>query len=263
VTSSTGGDRARGDAAVDLRGVTVRYGGTTALDDVDLRIGRGERVGLVGPSGAGKSTLLRLAGTALRRTDGHVDVLGTTIDDQLPGADLRRLRRRIATVHQDLLLVDNLSVVHNVNAGRLGSWSTARALRSLLRPHGVAEVQAALDALGIGDLLHRRTDGLSGGQRQRVALARVLVQSPDLVLADEPVSSLDPARAEEVLSLLTGIADHDDRTLVVSLHAFDLAVRHLPRLIGLRDGRVLFDLPADQVTADHAAALYDLTDATP
>jgi phosphonate transport system ATP-binding protein len=245
---------------LDLADVTVTYGATTALDGVTLHVDAGEQVALIGPSGAGKTTLLGLAGTAVAPTAGTVAVLGTPVHPGTPPAELRALRRRIATVHQDLHLVPNLQVVHNVNAGRLGRWSTARALLSLLRPQGLAEVEAALDAVGIGGMARRRTAELSGGQRQRVAVARVLVADPDLVLADEPVASLDPARAEEVLRLLTRLAGAQGRTLLVSLHAFDLAVRHLPRVVGLRRGRVLFDLPGEAVTAAHASALYELAD---
>ena len=242
---------------VALHGVGVRYGGSAALADVELTVPAGQRVALVGPSGAGKSTLLALCTGAVPATEGEVEVLGRSLRRATP-RQLTAVRRRIGTVHQRLELVGRLRVVHNVNAGRLGRWPWWRALASLVRPLEVDSARAALARTGVAHLLLARTDQLSGGEQQRVALARVLVQDPDLVLADEPVSSLDPARAEEVLQLLCATVTGRDRTLLVSLHDFDLALRHCDRVVGLRAGRVLFDLPADEVTQELRQRLYAL-----
>ncbi|MFI7579760.1 ATP-binding cassette domain-containing protein [Kocuria kalidii] len=257
------GELGRDDAGVALRlqAVSVAHGDRLALDGVDLSVRRGERVALVGPSGAGKSTLLGLANGTVTPTGGRVEVLGVDPAAVSSGA-LRALRGRIGSVHQQLNLVGPLRVVHNVNAGRLGTWSRLRALRSLVRPLQVDEARAALERVGIASHLHARTDRLSGGEQQRVALARVLVQDPELVLADEPVASLDPARAEEVMSLLCGLLDEqagERRTLVVSLHDFDLAVRHCDRVVGLRQGRVILDVAVDQVGEGARERIYDLT----
>jgi phosphonate transport system ATP-binding protein len=243
---------------VSMRGVQVRYGTLLAVDDVSLSITAGERVALVGPSGAGKSTLLALCTGTVRPTHGTVQVLGQSLTTSTP-RQLTAVRRRVGTLYQRLHLVGRLRVIHNVNAGRLGSWPWWRALLSLVRPLEVAAARHALARTGIGDMVFRRTDELSGGEQQRVALARVLVQDPELVLADEPVSSLDPARAEEVLRLLCETVTGGDRTLLVSLHDFDLALAHCDRLIGLRAGRVLFDLPVDEVTEDVRRRLYTIT----
>ncbi|MGX5358176.1 phosphonate ABC transporter ATP-binding protein [Kocuria sp. KH4] len=250
------------DAGVALRlqGASVAYGDRPALSGVDLSVRRGERVALVGPSGAGKSTLLGLANGTVTPTGGRVEVLDVDPAVASPAA-LRALRGRIGSVHQQLHLVGPLQVVHNVNAGRLGTWSRLRALRSLIRPLQIEEARAALDRVGIAAYLHVRTDRLSGGEQQRVALARILVQDPDLVLADEPVASLDPARAEEVMSLLCGVLDEqagERRTLVVSLHDLDLAVRHCDRIVGLRQGRVVLDAAVDEVDEGTRARIYDL-----
>lgn len=242
-------------AVVSLRGVSVAYGAHPALAGVDLEVRAGERVALVGPSGAGKTTVLNLCTAAVTPTTGSVSVLGRDLGAVSP-TELRAVRRRIGAVHQQLQLVGPLRVVHNVNAGRLGSWSTARALRSLVRPVEVAAARKALDRVGLAGKLDERTDRLSGGEQQRVALARVLVQRPELILADEPVASLDPARAEEVMDLLGEVVAEGTRTLLVSLHDFELARRRCDRLVGLRAGRVLFDLPADQVDDDIGTALY-------
>lgn len=248
------------EPALHLEGVSVAYGDRRALNGVDLHVHRGERVALVGPSGAGKSTLLGLGNGSVSPTDGLLEVLGTD-PTTLSSSGLQELRRRIGTVHQRFNLVGPLRVVHNVNAGRLGTWSRLRALHSLVRPLQVDEAREALDRVGIAEHLRMRTDQLSGGEQQRVALARVLVQNPDLMLADEPVSSLDPARAEEVMGLLCGLLDQETgkrRTLVVSLHDFDLAVRHCDRVVGLRRGRVVLDVLAADVDERTRERIYDL-----
>lgn len=246
-------------ADVSLREVSVYYGGRRAVDCITLQVRPGERVALVGPSGAGKSTLLRLCNGTVVPSSGRLRVLGED-PARLPAGRLRALRRRIGAVHQQLHLIGPLRAVHNVNAGHLGRWGRWRALRSLVSPLQVDQARDALARVGIAGHLYSRTDRLSGGEQQRVALARVLVQDPDLVLADEPVSSLDPARADEVMRLLCGLMEetHRRRTLVVSLHDFDLAVRHCDRVVGLRHGRVVLDLPADEVDDRARERLYDL-----
>jgi phosphonate transport system ATP-binding protein len=235
--------------------VRVVYGPHAALDGFDLEVAAGERVALVGPSGAGKTTILRLCTGSVRANTGRVEVLGHDLGHVTPD-ELRDLRRRVGTVYQQLNLVGPLRVVHNVNAGRLGAWSRRRALRSLVRPVQVDEARHALTRVGIAEKLYERTDRLSGGEQQRVALARVLVQEPELILADEPVSSLDPARAEEVMDLLGEVVADSGRTLLVSLHDFGLARRRCDRIVGVRAGRVAFDLPAGEVTDELGVALY-------
>jgi phosphonate transport system ATP-binding protein len=214
---------------IALRSVTRRFGDTVALDGVSLDVRAGERVALIGPSGAGKTTLLRVIGESLRST--------------WPGRD-------IGFIEQSLALSTALRVIHNVNAGRLGHWSSLRALASLIVPLERDRVGAALGRLGIAETMDAPTSQLSGGQRQRVAIARVLVQDPKVTLADEPVSQLDPERARSVMALLS------DRTLIVSLHRPELAVEFCDRVIGLRAGRVMFDSVARDVTPALLARLY-------
>jgi phosphonate transport system ATP-binding protein len=242
---------------VTMRGVSVRYGGHAALEGIDVEVGAGERVALVGPSGAGKSTFLGLCNRTVAPSSGTVEIFGAAAAASPPGAAARRAeQRRVGMVHQQLHLVGPLRVVHNVNAGHLGSWSRRRALGSLLRPSQLDTARSALDRLGIADKVFERTDRLSGGEQQRVALARLLVQDPDLVVADEPVASLDPARAEEVMGLLCDVVAGRERTLLVSLHDFDLARRRCDRIIGLRAGRTVFDAAAADVTDAMGEALY-------
>lgn len=233
----------------------MRYGATTALAGVGLTVAAGERVALVGPSGAGKSTLLAVANGSVPSTAGSVRVLGTDLG-ALRGRELRQVRARIGTVHQHLELVGQLRVVHNVNAGRLGRWPAGRAAWSLVRPQGLPEVLAALSRLELADRAFERTDRLSGGQRQRVAVARLLVQRPELVLADEPASALDPALAGRVLELLAEVAAERDGALVASLHDPALALRHCTRVVGLRAGQVVLDAPTSALTAGDLASFY-------
>ncbi|MGH9164004.1 MAG: phosphonate ABC transporter ATP-binding protein [Acidimicrobiales bacterium] len=240
-----------------LRGVGVRYGSSWAIEDVDLDVAAGQRVALVGPSGAGKTTLISVLNGSLLPTAGTARVLGVDVAT-LRGRTRRRLQQRVGTVHQQLHLVGPLRVVHNVNAGRLGRWSLARAAWSLVSPREVDSVRAALARVGIAEKLYERVDRLSCGQQQRVALARVLVQEPEAILGDEPVASLDPARGREVMDLLAGLAVESGTCLVVSLHAFELAVSSCERIVGLRSGRVVFDVPAGEVTDAMAADLYRL-----
>lgn len=245
--------------ALVLRDVSVSYdrSGRRALDRVDLTVDAGERVALVGPSGAGKSTLIGLANGLVVPTAGVVEVFGVDTRD-LGGRRHRAARRRIGTVHQAFGLVGPLRVVHNVAAGRLGEWGRLRALRSLVRPVDLPGVVEALDRVGIGDTVWDRADRLSGGQQQRVAIARVLFQQPDLLLADEPLSNLDAARSEQVMRVLTDACAPPGRTLIAALHDAPRALAHTDRIVGVREGRVLFDRPPAGVTRDLLAALYAL-----
>ena len=242
--------------AVRLRGAGRRFGAREALVGIDLTIAAGERVAVLGASGAGKSTLLALLNGSLPATSGEVAVLGARLVD-LPPARLRALQRRIGTLSQRLDLIEQVRVLHNVNAGRLGQWSLARALTALAWPRADPVAAAALDRVGLGWAVHERTERLSGGERQRVAIARLLVQEPERVLADEPVSSLDPARAASILELLR--APRRSGTLVVSLHQPELARRHCTRAVGLREGRLVFDHPVDRLDDGALADLYELT----
>jgi phosphonate transport system ATP-binding protein len=233
----------------------VHANGRRALASVDLRVAAGERVALIGPSGAGKTTLLRVAAAALRPTEGRVALLESDPWTLAPGA-LKALRARVGFVHQAPPIPPRLRVVTAVLAGRLGQWSLGRALRSWLRPGDPAGARDALARVGLAERLFDRCDQLSGGQLQRVAVARTLYQAPALLLADEPVSALDATTADTVLRELVGYSTAAGATFVASLHAVDLALRWFPRIVGVRDGVVLFDLAAADVTPERLAALY-------
>ena len=238
-------------AAVGL----VHPNGHRALQGVSLAAGTGERVAVIGPSGAGKTTLLRVLGAALRPGEGEVRLLGES-PWQLGAPALRRLRARIGTVHQSPPIAPRLRVVTAVLSGRLGQWSALRALGSLLRPSDLAGAHEALSRLSLEDRLFERCDRLSGGQLQRVGIARILYQRPALLLADEPVSALDPTLADATLQQLVLQSEATGATLVASLHAVDLALRWFPRIVGMRAGRIVFDRPVGEVDEAMLKALY-------
>jgi len=242
--------------AFELQGVdVVHHGGHRALTRVALSVRQGERVALVGPSGAGKTTLLRLLGLSLPPAIGRFELFGGD-PWRAGGGELRRLRGRIGHLHQSPPIPPRQRVVHAVLAGRLGQWPWWRSLASLLRPLDCRGAAAELARLELAERLFDRCDRLSGGQLQRVALARVLYQRPDLLLADEPVSAMDPALAELTVQLLNAEARRRGVTLVASMHAVDLALRHFERVIGVREGRILFDLPVERVAPAWLDALY-------
>lgn len=240
--------------AFHVRDVAKRYGELVALSRLSLTIERGETVAIVGPSGSGKTTLLHLLAGTLVPNAGEVRVLG----DPVHLLSHRERARRVGVMHQQFDLVPNLAVVHNVLAGNLGRWSFARSLRSLLWPAGVDDATAALARVGLAGRLRERTAHLSGGEQQRVALARLLVQRPHALLADEPVSSLDPARAEALIELLVRMATEGGHTLVASLHTVQLALNHFQRIIALREGALVFDRPAAEVSRAELELLYQL-----
>ena len=241
--------------AVELEGVRKRYNGLAAVDGVSLAVARGQTVALVGPSGAGKTTLLRLIAGSLAPDDGVVRLHGRDIGALAPGRELAGL---VGIVAQQYDLVPNLSALQNVLAGRLGSWSLWRSLLSLVTPRDKPLAMRALERVGVADQAYQRAGRLSGGEQQRVAIARVLVQAPAVVLADEPVASLDPARAADVLRLLTRLARENGKTLLASMHAVELAKGHFDRLVGVRDGTVRFDAAPNAVTEGMLADLYAL-----
>ncbi len=233
----------------------VFAGRIVAVDELDLKIRQGERVALIGPSGAGKTTLFRMLNLTIPPTSGSLSFDGLDIG-RLSGRRLREVRRRIGTIYQQHNLIPRLQVIHNVLAGKLGTWPVWQAVRSLIRPTEVDLASLALRQVGIAEKLYDRTETLSGGQQQRVAIARLLVQNPEVILADEPVSSVDPALAAGIVKLLIDLSQTTRKTLVMNLHSVDLALAHFPRVIGLKDGKISFDLAAPAVTDDHLAALY-------
>jgi phosphonate transport system ATP-binding protein len=241
--------------------VSVRFGATEAVRGVTLAVRRGERVALVGPSGGGKSTLLRTMIGVGPEPEGRVRARGVELS-QATEAERRAVREKIGFVPQEGALVPTLRVVQNVASGQIGQQGFWAAWRRVFFPRReeAQRIFEVLQRVGIEDKLYWRTDRLSGGQQQRVAIARALWQEPEALLADEPISSLDPARARAVLALLCRLAQERQLALVVSLHQFELAREFCDRLIGLRQGRVIFDRAAAEVGEAEYHQLYDLSE---
>ena len=238
---------------LELRDIHVPGRGQPRLEGVSLKLAAGERVALLGPSGAGKSTLLAVANGLLAPQH------GTVIWEGMPRARQagrrRRQQARIGTLWQELRLIEELTVQQNLNAARLASWGWPRALLNLLLPLESEACAAVLRRMDLDpDLLSQPVTALSGGQRQRVAMARLLRQEPTLLLADEPLASLDPRLAEELLALLLREAEAP-RALLLSLHRPDL-LAGFDRAIGLRGGRLQFDLPLQAIRPEQLQELY-------
>jgi phosphonate transport system ATP-binding protein len=235
----------------------VRRGQVQALDRVTLAIQPGEMLALLGQSGAGKTTLFRVLNATLRPTGGAV-VFDGADTRSLTGSGLRAMRRRVGTIYQQHNLVPSLTTLENTLCGALGRMSLSATLRSMLRPAktDLDHAEHALELVGLADKRNARADELSGGQQQRLAVARVLMQSPDVILADEPTASLDPALAESIISLLVRLARDGKKTLVMAVHKIDLALEHFPRAVGMRTGSLSFDVPSRDVHADLLSTLY-------
>lgn len=210
---------------------------------------------LIGPSGAGKTTLLNTIATIVKPDKGTILIDGIASSHYTNG---KQLAKKIGVIRQQFDLVGQLPVIHNVLAGRLVDWGFWKSFLSLLLPQEKHLVEAALTRVGLLDKMYEQTSNLSGGEQQRVAMARLLVQNPEIILADEPVASLDPARAEDILSMLTSLAKEEGQTLVTTLHSVEYAKKYFTRMIALRDGEIFFDLPTAEVTAFHLQSLYQL-----
>jgi phosphonate transport system ATP-binding protein len=246
---------------IDLQSLEARHpaalpGAAAALRALNLQLAAGEQVAIIGPSGAGKTTLLQVLACAQRPTQGTLLLSGTNPWTQSPGA-LRGLRGRLFLAPQVPPLPPRQRVVTSVLAGRLPVMGLWASLRSLFYPTDIPAAYEALVHFDLGDKLFERVDRLSGGERQRVGLARALLAPASLWLIDEPLSALDPMRARMAMTALVGLAAERQVTLVATLHQVDMALAHFPRIVGLRDGQLVFDLPSAQVSREHLANLYD------
>ena len=252
--------------ALSARHPAARAGATPAIRDLSLHIGAGEQVAVIGPSGAGKTTLLQVLACALPPASGAVLLDGGS-PWQLPRAALQRLRGRLFLAPQVPPLPPRQRVVTAVLAGRLPVMGLWQSIRSLFYPADIPAAFEALERFDLADKLFERVDRLSGGERQRVGLARALIAvrsagdnrsaGATLLLIDEPLSALDPTRSRQAVTALVDEARQCGVTLVATLHQVDVALAHFPRIIGLRDGQLAFDLPAAEVTRERLAALYD------
>ncbi|MCZ8517699.1 phosphonate ABC transporter ATP-binding protein [Paenibacillus filicis] len=241
---------------IEFQNVSKVYSnGTIGLDHINLTIEKGEFVVIVGLSGAGKSTLLRSINRLHEITDGQILIDRRSIT-AAKGAELRRFRRDIGMIFQSFNLVKRSSVLRNVLSGRVGYHSTIRTLLGLFPKHDVELALKALERVNIREKAYARSDELSGGQQQRVSIARALAQEAKIILADEPVASLDPLTTRQVMDDLKRINQELGITTIVNLHFIDLAREYATRIIGLRAGKLVFDGPVSEATDEAFAAIY-------
>ena len=243
-------------AALSIRGLSKEYvRGKPVLRNIDLDVEAEGITAVIGPSGTGKSTLIRCINRLVEPTSGAILLRGENLVP-LRGAALRRARRRIGMVFQEYNLVERLSVMENVLSGRLGYVPFWRAWTRRYPAEDIEGAFDLLDAVGLPEHATRRADALSGGQRQRVGIARALMQKPDLLLADEPTSSLDPKTAVEVLELLTRLTGAAGVPVILNIHNVDLAKRYARRIVGMSGGAIVFDGPPEALEPHHLNQIY-------
>ena len=236
--------------------------GTEALKNVTLDIPQGDFVAVIGLSGAGKSTLIKLVNKMHEPTSGELTVFDTVVDEHLTGAELRSFRRQIGMVFQSFNLIGRTSVIKNVLAARVAEMGFFESVLGIYSREDKRIALEALNQVGILEKAYIRADQLSGGQQQRVALARTIAQNPQIILADEPVASLDPITANQVMKDFENINKELNITVVANMHHVDMALKYARRVIGIRDGEVVFDGPSNEVTQELLRDIYgrDLED---
>ncbi|MCB9894824.1 MAG: ATP-binding cassette domain-containing protein [Planctomycetes bacterium] len=239
----------------DLSNASMAFGHVQALSDLTFSIREGERVAVIGPSGAGKTTLFRMMAAVIKPTGGSVLSLGRDTR-VLRGRALRELRSKVGLLYQNDNLIQHLRVVHNVLMGKLGNWFLPRALVSLFWPQEIEAAKKALAEVELQDKLWSMPGELSGGQQQRVAIARLMVQKPRVMLADEPVSQLDIRLGREIIELLSGVARRMNTTLLVNLHTLELLHGHFSRVIALREGRLFWQGAPSELSRELLKDLY-------
>ena len=238
-----------------VKDLTKQFGANTAVHRISFDVDRPMMIGVIGRSGAGKSTLLRMINRLTDATSGQIMVEGRNVLS-LAGAARRAWQANCAMIFQQFNLVPRLDVVSNVLHGTLNRRSTLATVFNLFPRSDIHAAIDILDRLGIADQAPKRAESLSGGQQQRVAIARALMQDPKFILADEPIASLDPMNAQLVMQTLRRIHEEDGRTVIANLHTLDTARRYCDRVIGMRDGRMVFDGAPELLTTQAAREIY-------
>ncbi|THB77165.1 MAG: phosphonate ABC transporter ATP-binding protein [Desulfobulbaceae bacterium] len=235
--------------------LTKKFGSLTAVDNIDLDASEAQMIGIIGPSGAGKSTFLRMLNRLTPATNGKVLVNGKNIL-KLEGAEKRAWQRDCAMIFQQFNLVPRLNVVTNVMLGRLNRHSVFKSLFNIFGKEEIDRAFNSLERLGIAEQALKRADNLSGGQQQRVAIARALTQEPKMILADEPIASLDPLSAQVVMQSLREINERDGLPVICNLHTLDTARTYCDRVVGMRQGKLVFDGPPAELNSTAVKAIY-------
>ncbi|MCB2053532.1 MAG: phosphonate ABC transporter ATP-binding protein [Geminicoccaceae bacterium] len=239
-----------------LEGLTKRYKtGDLALDHVDLEVPKGQVLALIGPSGAGKSTLIRCINRLVEPTEGKVVLNGETIS-RLGSGGLRRARRRMGMIFQEYALVERLSVMENVLSGRLGYVGFWQSWFRRFPPKDIENAYRLLERVGLEQFYDKRADELSGGQRQRVGIARALIQDPELLLVDEPTASLDPKTSRQIMRLIRELCAERGLAAIINIHDVALAQQFVERIVGLRQGKMVYDGPPDGLTPEVLTEIY-------
>lgn len=241
---------------IEFKNVSLVYpNGFQGLKNINLKIEKGEFVVIVGMSGAGKSTLIRSINRMVQPTSGQLIVNGRDITN-LKDRQLRKLRTNVGMIFQSYNIVKRMSVLRNVLAGRLGHTGTLRSILGFFPQSDLQLAMRNLERVGIESKAYQRASNLSGGQQQRISIARVLTQEPSVILADEPVASLDPPTSHKVMKDLKKVSKEDGLTTIVNLHFIDMAMEYADRIIGLRDGELVFDGPISEVTPETFEEIY-------
>ncbi|NMB10997.1 MAG: phosphonate ABC transporter ATP-binding protein [Firmicutes bacterium] len=241
---------------LDIRQLKKRYGsGPFALKGVDLRVREGEIVALIGPSGAGKSTLIRCINRLIDPTSGEILFHGIDVC-KLGAKDLRSTRKKIGMIFQEYALVERLSVMENVLSGKLGYVGFWASARRRFPAKDVEDALSLLERVGLLEFVNTRADQLSGGQRQRVGICRALLQSPDLLLIDEPTASLDPKTGRQIMRLIVELVEERKLAAIINIHEVNFAEMFTQRVVGLKDGLIVYDQPAGRLDANGLTIIY-------
>jgi phosphonate transport system ATP-binding protein len=241
---------------LELRQLEKRYStGDNALKGVTLNVGAGEVLGLIGPSGAGKSTLIRCVNRLVQPSGGQIDLDGQDLS-ALSSSGLRNARRQIGMIFQEYALIERLTVMENLLSGRLGYTGFWASWFRRFKDDDIAQAYSLLERVGLSGMENKRADALSGGQRQRVGIARALMQSPKLLLVDEPTASLDPKTSRQIMRLILELCQERGLAAIVNIHDVVLATEFLPRIVGLRAGSVVYDGPAANINKTILTNIY-------